>query len=92
MNRLNLAIIVVAATALLAIGTAQTRSKTQSSKIGRYQLISTPFKWLATDSEKKVVVDETNRLFRIDTATGETSVLQFTFTPDVRTFWMPVGK
>ena len=94
MNTVNIAIAAFAAFILLAIGTAQTRGQTQPGQVGRYQLISTPFKWLGADSDNKAVIDETNRVFRIDTVTGDTSVLQFTTDQNrnVRTFWMPVGK
>ncbi len=95
MKRLKITMIVMlAVTVLVVIAAAQTRTQAPSGPVGRYQLLSTPFKWVGADAESKVVIDDTNRVFRIDTVTGETAVLQFT--PDgkgnVRTFWMPVGK
>lgn len=87
---LLLAVLVIS----LVIGTGQTRGQTQAGQVGRYQLISTPFKWVGADDQHKVVMDETNRVFRIDTITGETSVLMFTSdqSRNMRTFWMAVGK
>jgi hypothetical protein len=90
----NIAIVLIVTAALLAIGTAQTRSQGQQGQVGRYQLLSAQYKWLATDSERKLVVDDQNQLFRIDTVTGETAVLAFRADQNsqMHSFWVAVGK
>ena len=97
MNRVNIAIaLIAAAAALLVIGNAQTRTQGQQGQgqAGRYQLLSTPYKWLARDAEHKVEMDEQNYLFRIDTATGKTSVLAFRAdqNSNMHSVWAAVGK
>jgi len=73
MNRLNAAIIVIAAVLLLAVGNAQTGrgpSQTASTQaaVGRYQLLTGEYIYNAeTPVNSKAV-------FRIDTVTGRTSL------------------
>lgn len=94
MTRTNIAIVVIVITALLAIGTAQTHTQGQQGQAGRYQLLSAQYKWLATDSEGKLVIDDRNQLFRIDTVTGETAILAFRADKNsqMHSFWVPIGK
>ncbi len=95
MTRTNIvAIILIVTAALVAIGGAQTRTQAQQGQAGRYQLLSAQYKWLATDAERKLVVDDQNQLFRIDTVTGDTAVLAFRADQNskMQSFWAPVGK
>ena len=96
MTRSNIAIvlIVTAALVLVVIGAAQTRTQGQQGQPGRYQLLSAQYKWLATDAERKLVVDDQNQLFRIDTVTGDTAILAFRADQNskMQSFWAPVGK
>jgi len=94
MTRTNIAIALIVTAALLAIGTAQTRIQGQQGQAGRYQLLSAQYKWLATDAERKLVVDDQHQLFRIDTVTGDTAVLVFRADQNskMESFWAPVGK
>jgi len=94
MTRTNIAIALIVTTALLAVGTAQTRTQAHEGQAGRYQLLSAQYKWLATDSDGKLVVDDQNQLFRIDTVTGETVVLGFRADQNrqMHSLWAPVGK
>jgi hypothetical protein len=57
---------------------AKRRPQLQHNRIRPFQLISAPYKRLATDAANKLVVDDKQQLFRIDNTTGETSILQFT--------------
>jgi opacity protein-like surface antigen len=86
--------VLIVVAALLAMGAAQTRDQGQQGQTGRYQLLGAQYKWLATDSERKLVVDEQNQLFRIDTVTGETSVLAFRADQNsqMHSVWNPIGK
>jgi hypothetical protein len=92
--KVNVAVAVVLITVLFVVAAGQTRTQTPQGQPGRYQLISAPYKWLATDAANKLVVDDKQQLFRIDTITGETSILQFT--PDqkrqMQGVWLPLGK
>lgn len=94
MTRTNAMFVLIVIAALLAIGTAQTRSQSQQGQVGRYQLLSAQYKWVGEDAENKVAVDDKNQLFRIDTVTGEAEMLAFS--PDqnrhIHSFWMPLGK
>lgn len=95
MTGTNIIGIVLTVTAVLvAIGTAQTRTQAQQEQVGRYQLLSAQYKWLATDAEHKLVVDDQNQLFRIDTVTGDTVVLAFRADQksNMHSFWAPVVK
>jgi len=94
MTRTNVVIVLIAIAAVVAIGTAQTRTQGQQGQAGRYQLLSAQYKWLATDSEHKLVVDDQNQLFRVDTVTGETDVLAFRAdqSSKMQSFWAPVGR
>jgi opacity protein-like surface antigen len=94
MTRTNIAIVLIVTAALLAIATAQTRTQQGQGQVGRYQLLSAQYKWLATDSERKLVVDDRKQLFRIDTVTGETAVLAFRADENsqMHSFWVAVGK
>ena len=92
MNKANLVIAAILTAALIAIGTAQTRIQGQLGQAGRYQLVGAPYKWQAT-VDRKLVVDEQNHLFRIDTVTGETSILAFRMDQNnLQSFWNPIGR
>jgi hypothetical protein len=58
MTRTNIAVVLIVIAALVAIGTAQTSTQGQQRHAGRYQLLSAQYKWLATDAERKLVVDD----------------------------------
>lgn len=94
MTRSNIAIVLIVTAALVVIGVAQTRTQGQQGQPGRYQLLSAQYKWLATDAERKLVVDDQNQLFRIDTVTGDTAILAFRADQNskMQSFWAPVGK
>jgi hypothetical protein len=81
-------------TALFVIAAGQTRTQSQQGSAGRYQLLGAQYNWLGVDAEKKLVVDDKNQLFRIDTSTGETSILMFQpgANSQLQSFWLPVGK
>jgi hypothetical protein len=89
-----IAIVLIVTAALVAIGTAQTRTQGQQGQAGRYQRLSAQYKWLATGAECKLVVDDQNQLFRIDTVTGDTAVLAFRADQNskMQSFWASVGK
>ena len=61
MTRINIAIVLIVTAALAGIGTAQTRTQGQQGQAGRYRLLSAQYKWLATDAERKLVVDDQNQ-------------------------------
>lgn len=96
MTRTKILTILTLAVSLLVIAHAQTRAQSQQGQTGRYRLLSSHYKWPGIDAEHKVVIDEGEHLFRIDTATGETSVLLFRTTPaqngQFESFWSPIGK
>jgi hypothetical protein len=94
MTRSNIAIVLIVTAALVVIGVAQTRTQGQQGQPGRYQLLNAQYKWLATDAERKLVVDDQNQLFRIDTVTGDTAILAFRADQNskMQSFWAPVGK
>lgn len=96
MTRIKVLGIFIVAAALLAIGAAQTRTQNQQGQAGRYQLLSAQYRWPGMDAERKVVFDDRQHLFRIDSVTGETSILLFRTTPDqngqFQSFWSPIGK
>jgi hypothetical protein len=94
MTRTNIAIVVILTAALLAMGATQTRTQGQQVQAGRYQLFSAQYRWLAADSERKLVVDDRNQSFRIDTVTGETAVLAFRADQNsqMQSFWVAIGK
>ena len=91
MTRSNIAIVLIVTAALVVIGVAQTRTQGQQGQPGRYQLLSAQYKWLATDAERKLVVDDQNQLFRIDTVTGDTAILAFRADQNskMQSFWAP---
>ena len=90
-----LTVLIVAVT-LLAIAAAQTRTQTQQGQVGRYKLLSAKYRWPGVDSENKVVFDDRDHIFRIDTATGETSILLFRTDQNgqgqFHSVWSPIGK
>ena len=92
----NVVAVLIAAVALLAIAAAQTRSQNQQGQTGRYQLLSAQYRWPGVDAQSKVVFDEGEHLFRIDSVTGETSILLFRAASgqngQLQTFWSPLGK
>jgi hypothetical protein len=96
MTRSNIAIVLIVTAALVVIGAAQTRTQSQQGQAGRYQLLSTKYNWPGIDAQRKVVFDDGEHLFRIDSVTGETSILLFRAAPDqngqFQSFWSPIGK
>lgn len=88
--------VAIAALTLLAIAAAQTRTQNQPGQAGRYQLLSAQYRWPEIDAEHKMTFDDRDHLFRIDTATGETSILLFISQEDrngqLQSFWSPVGR
>ena len=75
MSKANVTILVVAATVLLAVGSAQTNQPTATGPVGRYQLLYGEHEKIIIESggvagkttEHKVIL-------RIDTVTGKTNV------------------
>lgn len=97
LTRATIVKVVIAALALLAIAAAQTRTQNQPGQAGRYQLLSAQYRWPGIDAEHKMTFDDRDHLFRIDTATGETSILLFIAQEDrnggqLQSFWSPVGR
>jgi hypothetical protein len=96
MTRTNIVNVLIVVVALLVIAAAQTRTQNQQSQAGRYQLLSAQYRWPGIDAERKVVFDEGEHLFRIDSVTGETWILLFRAAPDLngqfQSFWSPIGK
>jgi opacity protein-like surface antigen len=96
MKSANIATVVILVAALLVIAAAQTRTQNQQGQSGRYQLLSAKYNWPGVDAENKVVFDDHDHLFRIDSATGETSILLLVAAPDkngrFQSFWSPIGK
>ena len=92
----NVVAVLIAAVALLAIAAAQTRSQNQQGQTGRYQLLSAQYRWPGVDAQSKVVFDEGEHLFRIDSVTGKTSILLFRAASgqngQLQTSWSPLGK
>ena len=96
MTRTKILNILIVALALLVIASAQTRTQNQQAQAGRYHLLNAQYRWPEIDAERKVVFDEREHLFRIDSVTGETSILLFRAAPDqngqFQSFWSPIGK
>ena len=96
MARTNVVTVLIAAVALLAMAAAQTRTQNQQGQAGRYQLLNAQYRWPGIDAEHKMVFDEGEHLFRIDSVTGETSILLFRAAPgqdgQFQSFWSPLGK
>jgi hypothetical protein len=83
-NKINLAIIVIAAAALLAVGNAQTGNQ---GPIGRYQLVAGEHEAAGSQSTATV-----KAILRIDTVTGQTSVWTTTVQDNgtVDSFWSTI--
>jgi hypothetical protein len=96
MTRSNIVNVLIVVIALVVIAAAQTRSQNQQSQTGRYQLLSAQYRWPGVDAQSKVVFNEGEHLFRIDSVTGETSILLFRAASgqngQLQTFWSPLGK
>jgi hypothetical protein len=75
MTRSNIVNVLVVVAALVVMSAAQTRSQNQQGQTGRYQLLSAQYRWPGVDAQSKVVFDEREHLCRIDSVTGETSIL-----------------
>jgi len=94
-NKIILIILIVVA-GLFAAAAQTIRTQVQQGQTGRYQLLSGQYRWPEMDSEHKLTYDEGGHLFRIDTATAETSILVFIFQGDrngqLRSFWSPIGR
>jgi opacity protein-like surface antigen len=92
----NVVAVLIVTVGLLAIAAAQTRSQNHQGQTGRYQLLSAQYRWPGVDAQSKVVFDEGEHLFRIDSVTGETPILLFRAASgqngQLQTFWSPLGK
>jgi hypothetical protein len=86
MNRINVAIAIIAAAVLLVVGNAQTANQGQ---VGRYQLVAGEH---AIAGQQTTITQKA--ILKIDTTTGETSVWAVVEDKDgtLRSSWSPTGK
>jgi opacity protein-like surface antigen len=96
MSRNNILFIVIVVAGLFAAAAQTTRTQVQQGQTGRYQLLSAQYRWPEIDAEHKLTYDEGGHLFRVDTNTGETSILVFILQEDrngqLQGFWYPIGR
>ena len=92
MNKANVAILVIAAAVLLAVGSAQTnRTTAPTGPAGRYQLLYGEHLYVSTKSGNST---EDKVILRIDTATGKTSVWFDGEAKDgtMASWWSPISE
>ena len=88
MNRTNIAIVVLAAAVLIAVGSAQTnRGQVATGPVGRYQIVAGEHMQTGSSEPAKDV-------FRIDTVTGLTVVYIYGTSPDGKFSdrWSPIAE